>query len=145
MPAVLRLVAALALLVVACSNSSSDTNTPSSARTNPPSVPVESQAADLRNHLDLLLSEQVMIIAKETAAADNHSDSYTSYTSLLATNLSDLTELMRKAFGNSAANEFSQSWSKQNAYLLFLSNHNLGKNPTNDEQQFLGIIPIPSK
>jgi len=28
---------------------------------------------------------------------------------------------------------------------LFLSNYNLGKNPTNDEQQFLGIVPIPRK
>ena len=118
MTADLRLVAALALLVVACSNTTSDTNTPSSARTNPPSAPVESQAADLRTHLDLLLGEQVMIIAKETAAAVNHSDSYTSYTSLLATNLSDLTDLIRKAFGNSAADDFSQSWSKQNGYLV---------------------------
>ncbi len=40
---------------------------------------------------------------------------------------------------------FGLALSKQNAYLLFLSNFNLGKNPTNDEQQFLGIVPIPSK
>ncbi len=40
---------------------------------------------------------------------------------------------------------FGLALGKQNAYLLFLSNYNLGKNPTNDEQQFLGIVPIPSK
>ncbi len=40
---------------------------------------------------------------------------------------------------------FGLALSKQNAYLLFLSNYNLGKNPANDEQQFLGIVPIPSK
>ncbi len=40
---------------------------------------------------------------------------------------------------------FGLALSNQNAYLLFLSNYNLGKNPTNDEQQFLGIVPIPTK
>ena len=40
---------------------------------------------------------------------------------------------------------FGLALSNQNAYLLFVSNYNLGKNPTNDEQQFLGIVPIPAK
>ena len=40
---------------------------------------------------------------------------------------------------------FGLALSKQNAFVLFLSNYNLGANPTNDEQQFVGIVPIPSK
>ncbi len=40
---------------------------------------------------------------------------------------------------------FGLALSNQNANLLFLSNYNLGKNPNNDEQQFLGIVPIPTK
>ena len=40
---------------------------------------------------------------------------------------------------------FGLALSKQNAFVLFRSNYNLGANPTNDEQQFLGIVPIPSK
>jgi len=40
---------------------------------------------------------------------------------------------------------FGLALSKHNAFLLFLSNYNLGANPANDEQQFVGIVPIPSR
>jgi hypothetical protein len=35
--------------------------------------------------------------------------------------------------------------SNQNAFVVFASNYNLGQNPANDQQQFVGIVPIPSK
>jgi hypothetical protein len=79
---------------------------------------LQSQAADLRAHLDLLLSEQVMIVAKESAAAVNHSDEYAAYTTLLATNSSALSALIASAFGNTSAAQFAQLWDSQNSYLV---------------------------
>jgi len=40
---------------------------------------------------------------------------------------------------------FGLSLSSQNAFVLFASNYNLGQNPANDQEQFVGIVPIPSK
>jgi hypothetical protein len=40
---------------------------------------------------------------------------------------------------------FGLSLSSQNAFVLFASNYNLGQNPANDQQQFVGIVPIPPK
>ena len=57
---------------------------PSPAPSPSPSAPT--QAADLRTQLDLLLTEHVVIVAKESAAAINHSAEYAGYTALLATN-----------------------------------------------------------
>lgn len=68
--------------------------------------------------MDLLLAEQVMIIGKETAAAVNHSDEYTGYTSLLAVNSADLSGLIAHAFGNTAGVQFAQAWNAQNGYLV---------------------------
>lgn len=112
--------AALGVIAVACSMGSS-ANTggaASSARSEPSGEAAISEAADLRTHLDLLLAEHVMIIAKETAAAANHSDEYASYTALLTTNESDLAEVMRNSFGNSSADEFARLWRLQNGYLV---------------------------
>ncbi len=39
---------------------------------------------------------------------------------------------------------FGLALTDKNAYALFVSNHNEGLNPANDQQQFLGIVPIPS-
>jgi len=38
---------------------------------------------------------------------------------------------------------FGLALSKQDAFVLFVSTANLGANPTNDQQQFVGIVPIP--
>jgi len=76
------------------------------------------QAGDLRTHLDLILGEQVMIVAKETIAAVNHSDEYAAYTGLLPANAADLTQLMRRAFGNTTATKMSEAWSTQNSDLI---------------------------
>ena len=59
-----------------------------------------------------------MIVAKQAVAAANHTDDYTSYTGLLATNTSELTELWRRAFGNTTATRLATSWDTQNAYLV---------------------------
>jgi len=39
---------------------------------------------------------------------------------------------------------FGLALSKQDAFVLFVSTANLGANPTNDQQQFVGVVPIPS-
>jgi hypothetical protein len=72
----------------------------------------------LRTHLDLLLSEQVMIVAKESAAAVNHSDQYAAYTTLLSANSADLSSTIGHAFGNTAAAQFAEAWRIQNGYLV---------------------------
>src|SRR2546423_2229575 len=76
------------------------------------------QAGDLRTHLGLVLGEQVMIVAKATVAAAAHSDDYSAYTGLLTANAADLTQLMRRAFGNTTATKISDSWSIQNSNLI---------------------------
>jgi len=76
------------------------------------------QAGDLRTHLDLILGEQVMIVAKETVAAVNHTDDYSAYTGLLTANAADLTALMRRAFGTTTATKISDAWTIQNSNLI---------------------------
>jgi len=105
---------ALGIVLLACSNSGGADVTPSGS----PSTAASNRAADLRTQLDLLLAEHVMIVAKESAAAVNHSDQYSSYTALLTTNSNDLTNLLRRAFGNTAATQLAQAWSIQNGYLV---------------------------
>jgi len=80
--------------------------------------PAQTLAADLRTHLDLLLGEHVMIVAKQAAAATNHADDYAQYASLLAANASDLGAVFGSAFGDTAAAELVQSWNTQNGYLV---------------------------
>ena len=77
-----------------------------------------SPAAGVRTHLDLLLGEHVMILAKETAAAVDHDDDYAGYTALLTSNASELADLIRSAFGDTAADNFRKSWTAQNASLV---------------------------
>jgi hypothetical protein len=111
---------AATLGLLACT-SSPGSSTSSAARTASPATsgnPANSQAADLRTHLDLLLGEQVLLTAKQSAAAVNHSDSYAGYTTLLTTNGSDLADVMRAALGNTAADQFSQAWTVENGYLV---------------------------
>lgn len=80
--------------------------------------PAQTLAADLRTHLDLLLAEHVMIVAKQAAAATNHADDYDEYASLLAANASDLGAVFASAFGDTAAGELIGSWNTQNGYLV---------------------------
>lgn len=104
------LVAAAAL--ASCNLQSAPAPSPS------PIPPAKSAAADLRTHLDLLLSEHVMIIAKESAAAADHSDEYSAYTTLLGVNAADLSGLIARAFGTTAGVHFMNSWNAQNGFLV---------------------------
>jgi hypothetical protein len=104
--ALLVLVAAL----VSCSVTATSSPSPS------PQPPT--QAADLRTQLDLLLSEHVMIVAKESAAAMNSSDEYAGYAALLATNEDALVRVVARATGNTTARLFSPAWQALNADLV---------------------------
>lgn len=77
-----------------------------------------SKAIDLRVRLNLLLGEQVLVVAKQAAAAAGHNDEYTGYASLLTTNGDDIVAVIRSAFGNQAAAQFKQAWDVQNGYLV---------------------------
>ena len=59
-----------------------------------------------------------MIVAKETAAAVNHSDEYVPYTSLLATNSLGLQNVLGRALGATAAAQFAKVWDQQNGLLV---------------------------
>jgi hypothetical protein len=107
----------VAVVMIGAALAACSTESPSTP--NPSATPqAQSQAADLRTHLDLLLSEQVMIVAKESAAAVNHSDEYAGYTGLLSTNSADLAALIGRAFGTTASIQFAQAWNIQNGYLV---------------------------
>jgi hypothetical protein len=103
---------ALAAALLACTNQTSSPSTQGHVSA------AQTQAADLRTHLDLLFGEHVMIVAKESAAAINHSDEYAPYTSLLAANSSDLSALIGRAFGSTAAAQFAKAWDTQNGFLV---------------------------
>lgn len=128
----LRLAAlgALTFLLLACSVSGPG-GSPSLGGGSTASNPAFTQAADLRTRLDLLLGEQVMIVAKESAAAVNHTDDYASYTALLTSNSNDLADVIRRAFGNTNAARFLDAWNMQNGYLvdyaIGVASHNDGK------------------
>jgi hypothetical protein len=110
--------AALALVACAPLGSSSSPSTSPAGSPSPTARPADSKAADLRTQLDLLLGEHVMVVAKQSVAASNHTDEYSGYLALLASNANSLTSLIRSAFGNNAANQFAQAWGVQNGYLV---------------------------
>jgi len=110
--------AALALVACGPLGSSSSPSTSPAGSPSPTARPADSKAADLRTQLDLLLGEHVMVVAKQSVAASNHTDEYSGYLALLASNANSLTSLIRSAFGNNAANQFAQAWGVQNGYLV---------------------------
>lgn len=108
------------LILVGCSGTTSST-TPSAtpiASASPSARPSDSKAADLRTQLDLLLEEHVMVVAKQAVAASNRTDEYSAYLALLASNATSLADIIRSAFGNTAATQFAQAWAIQNGYLV---------------------------
>jgi hypothetical protein len=107
---------ATSLLLAGCN--STPNPAPSVSPSPTPANLALTQAGDLRTHLDLILGEQVMIVAKESAAAVNRSDDYAAYTALLTVNAADLTSLMRRAFGNTTATKLADAWATQNSYLI---------------------------
>jgi hypothetical protein len=109
-----------ALLLAACSSTGSGAvNSPvPTASTAPSANPADTKAANLRVQLDLLLAEHVMVVAKQAVAASNHTDEYTGYLTLLASNATSLANVIRSAFGNTAANQFQQTWAIQDGHLI---------------------------
>ena len=83
-----------------------------------PSPLPPTQAGDLRTQLDLLLTEHVMIVAKESAAAVNGSAEYPAYAALLATNEDALTRVVRGTAGSTTASHFTQAWRALNSDLV---------------------------
>ena len=115
------LVPALAVLALAACTPLSSGSNPSPSPTSSPAPtarPADSKAADLRTQLDLLLGEQTMLVAKQAVAASNHTDEYSGYLTLLASNANALADVIRSAYGNTAASQFAQSWGIQNGYLV---------------------------
>jgi hypothetical protein len=111
----LAMLLAAMCVAAACSTTSSGATPTSFLVVSPGDA--HSKAIDLRVRLDLLLGEQVMVIAKQAAAAAGHNDEFTGYATLLTSNGSDLVEVIGSAFGNEAAAQFKQAWDLQNTYL----------------------------
>lgn len=105
--------AVVALFLVACSASQSTVSS-SSRLTNL----ADTKAADLRVRLNLLLSEQVMIIAKESESAAFQTQALIGYARLLDVNGGELASNVRIAFGNRSAEEFYATWRTLNRDLV---------------------------
>lgn len=105
--------AVVALFLVACSTGTT-TITSSSRLT----YLGDTKAADLRLRLNLLLSEHVMIIAKESEAAAFETRALIAYARLLDVNGGELALIVRNAFGNRSAEEFYAAWQVQNRDLV---------------------------
>ena len=60
----------------------------------------------------------MIIVAKETDAAVNHSDEYPGYTTLLGTNAGDLASVVGSAYGNTAGAQLAQTWNEEDAGLI---------------------------
>lgn len=103
----------VALLLVACSTG--QTAVSSSSRI---TSLADTKAADLRLRVNLLLSEQVMIIAKESEAAAFETRALIGYAHLLDVNGGELALIMRNAFGNRSAEEFYTTWKVLNRDLV---------------------------
>jgi hypothetical protein len=105
--------AVVALFLVACSTGS--TVTSSSSRI---TSLADTRAADLRVRLNLLFSEQVMIIAKESEAAAFQTQALVGYAHLLDVNGGEIALIIRNAFGNRSAEEFYVTWQMLNRDLV---------------------------
>ena len=116
----IRILAITAVLLTACSMwGSGPMQSPIPIQSAFPSpTPANSKAADLRTKLDLLLGEHVMVVAKQATAAASKSEEHAAYTSLLIANTNSLVDLVRSAYGNTAASQFEKSWGIQNGYLV---------------------------
>jgi hypothetical protein len=78
----------------------------------------DTRAADLRVRLNLLLGEQVMIIAKESEAAAFETQAFVGYAHLLDVNGGEIAMIMRNAFGARSAEEFYITWQMLNRDLV---------------------------
>jgi len=84
-----------------------------------PSAGAASPAADLRTHLNLLMGEHVFMVAKLSSAANGgRKTEFSSYAGLLATNGSDLTDLMTRSIGASGGHDFALVWTAGNTFAV---------------------------
>ena len=113
--------AVAATCLIACSIPGPTAPSTPAAGTSPSTQLIDvtaTKAADLRTRLDLLLGEQVVIVAKESVAAAYETDAYPGYVALLGTNASALGNLLRQGFGNTSASMLETSWSQLNRDLV---------------------------
>ena len=59
-----------------------------------------------------------MLAAKQAVAASNRTDAYSGYLVLLTSNANSLVDVIRSAFGNTAATQFEEAWRIQDGYLV---------------------------
>jgi hypothetical protein len=143
---ILPIAAVAALTLFSCSTSPGPQASATRVSSPSPVVvnPASSKAADLRTRLDVLLGEHVIVVAKESAAAAGRNDEYAGYLSLLSGE-TDLADLMRSAFGDTAAGQFQQLWGMQNSYLvdyaIGLVTHNQGKSNGAMSGLINGFVP----
>jgi len=116
----MRILAIAAVLLTACSMwGSGPIQSPIPIDSASPSpTPANSKAVDLRTKVDLLLGEHVMVVAKQATAAANKTEEHAAYASLLIANTTSLLDIIRSAYGNTAASQFEKSWGTQNGYLV---------------------------
>ena len=105
--------AVAALFLVACSTG--QTVVSSSSRI---TSLADTRAADLRVRLNLLLGEQVMIIAKESESAAFQTQAFVGYAHLLDVNGGEIASIMRNAFGSRSGEEFYVTWQLMNRDLV---------------------------
>jgi hypothetical protein len=80
---------------------------------------VQSEAADLRVTLNLLLSEHMVLATKATAAAlGGRSEEFEAYDGLLGDNGKALGDMVGAAFGDQAEAAFNDIWSAHNGYFV---------------------------
>jgi hypothetical protein len=106
----------------------------------PTARPADTKAADLRTQLDLLLGEHSMFVAKQAVAATNHTDEYSAYLTLLASNATVLDGVVRSAFGNTAAAQFGQAWDIQDGYLVDYTIGVVTHNDTKSNGAMSGLV-----
>jgi hypothetical protein len=117
--------ALVALFLIACSATESTVS--SSSRTN---QPADTQAANLRTQLNLLMSEQVMIIAKESESAAFQTQALIGYAHLLDVNGGEIALIVRNAFGTKSAEDFYVTWQALNRDLVEYGTGLVTHNPT---------------
>jgi hypothetical protein len=143
----IRVLALAALALAACSNAGTGSRfSPIPITTASPTFnAADSKAADFRTRLDLLLGEHAMLAAKQAVAASNHTDAYAGYLVLLTANANSLVDVVRSAYGNTAATQFEESWRIQNGYLvdytIGLVTHNDAKSNGAMSGLFNGFVP----
>jgi hypothetical protein len=85
----------------------------------PPPTKIETKAAELRQGLDSLLEEHVMLMASATdAALSGRTDDFTAANNALDDNTRELEGAVRTIYGEEAGQQFYDSWHTHVGYLV---------------------------